>query len=168
MSKKLIQSNKNILNRYLRPCEISDEMALRDVYEDAIRTCDKSMYSQEQINAWSSLAYLPGILDKPLNQGVGWVSCVNETVEAFALRYPLDRLALLYCRGRSSRQGHASALLHQIEADSLKDKLINLKTEASLCSYQLLLRHGWTIIAPEEIQIGGVHFSRYLMEKTLY
>ncbi len=143
-------------------------MALREVYEDAIRTCDKSLYSQEQIEAWSALAYLPGILDKPLKQGVGWVSCVNQTIEAFALKYPANRLALLYCRGRSSRQGHATDLLHQIEKDTLNNRPITIKTEASLCSYQLLLRHKWTIIAPEEILIGGVHFSRYLMEKTLY
>ena len=143
-------------------------MALREVYDDAIRTCEKSLYTQEQIEAWSALAYLPGILDKPLKQGVGWVSCVNQTIEAFALKYPHNRLALLYCRGRSSRQGHATALLEKIEEDTLQYRPITLKTEASLCSYQLLLRHGWTIIAPEEIQIGGVHFSRYLMEKTLH
>ncbi len=143
-------------------------MALREVYEDAIQTCDKSLYSQEQIDAWSALAYLPGVLDKTLQYGFGWVSCVNSKIEAFALRYPYNRLALLYCRGRSSRQGHATALLHQIEEDTLKDRPINLKTEASLLSYQLLLRHGWTIIAPEKIEIGGVSFSRYLMEKNLY
>ena len=142
-------------------------MVLREVYEDAIQACDKSLYSQKQIEAWSSLAYLPGILDKPLKQGEGWVSCVDKTIEAFAIKYPHDRLALMYCRGRSSRQGHATALLHKIEEDTFLDRPINLKTEASLCSYQLLLRHGWTIIAPQEIQIGGVHFSRYLMEKTL-
>ena len=152
----------------MRPCESTDEIALREVYEDAIRTCNNSIYSQEQLDAWSALAHLPGVLDKPLKHGVGWVSCVNKTIEAFALKYPQNRLALLYCRGRSSRQGHATALLHQIEEDTRKARLINLKTEASLCSYQLLLRHGWKIIAPEEIQIGGVPFSRYLMEKTLY
>ena len=157
----------NSLNRYLRPCDNSDEMVLREVYEDAIQTCDKSLYSQEQIEAWSSLAYLPGVLDKPLNQGEGWVSCVDDTIEAFALKYPQNRLALLYCRGRSSRQGHATALLHQIEKDTVQHRPFNLKTEASLCSYQIFLRHGWKIIAPQEIQIGGVHFSRYLMEKTL-
>ena len=152
----------------MRRCESSDEIALREVYEDAIRTCDKSLYSQEQIESWSALAYLPGILDKPLKQGVGWVSCVDKPIEAFALKYPHNRLALLYCRGRSSRQGHATDLLHQIEEDTFKDRPITLKTEASLCSYQLLLRHGWTIITPEEIKIGGVNFSRYLMEKTLH
>ena len=168
MSENLASFNENTLNRYLRPCKSSDEMDLREVYEDAIRTCDKCLYSQEQIDAWSALAYLPGILDKPLINGFGWVSCVNKRIEAFALRYPQNRLALLYCRGRSSRQGHATALLQQIEEDARKARSINLKTEASLCSYQLLLRHGWRIIAPEEIQIGGVNFSRYLMEKTLF
>ena len=152
----------------MRPCESSDEMVLREVYEDAIRTCDKSLYSQEQIEAWSALAYLPGILDKPLKHGVGWVSCVNHTIEAFALQYPYNRLALLYCRGRSSRQGHATALLNKIEEDTLKNRPIKLKTEASLCSYPLLLRHGWTIVSPEEIKIGGIHFSRYVMEKNLH
>tara|TARA_B100001250_G_scaffold235437_1_gene202214 strand:+ start:88 stop:546 length:459 start_codon:yes stop_codon:yes gene_type:complete len=152
----------------LRPCDSSDEIVLREVYEDAIRNCDKSLYSQEQIDAWTALAYLPGVLDKPLKHGCGWVSCVNHTIEAFALKYPQNRLALLYCRGRSSRQGHATALLHQIEEDTRKDRLFNLKTEASLCSFKLLLRHGWRIIAPEKLQIGGVYFSRYLMEKTLH
>ena len=168
MSENLASISRKSLKRYLRPCESSDELALREVYEDAIRTCENSSYSKEQIEAWSALAYLPGILDKPLKQGVGWVSCVDKTIEAFALRYPTNRLALLYCRGRSSRQGHATALLHQIEEDTLKDRPINLKTEASLCSYKLLLSHGWTITAPEEIQIGGVRFLRYLMAKTLY
>ena len=96
------------------------------------------------------------------------MSCVNKTIEAFALKYPQNRLALLYCRGRSSRQGHATSLLYQIEEDTRKERPINLKTEASLCSYKLLLRHGWRIITPEELQIGGVYFSRYLMEKTLH
>ena len=152
----------------MRPCESSDEMALREVYDDAIRTCDKSLYTEEQIQAWSALAYLPGVLDKPLKYGWGWASCVGKTIEAFALQYPQNRLALLYCRGRSSRQGHATALLQQFEEDTSQERPINLKTEASLCSYKLLLRHGWKIIAPEEIEIGGVRFSRYLMEKTLY
>ena len=141
-------------------------MALREVYENAIRTCDKGLYSQEQIDAWSALAYLPKVLDQALTKGVGWVSCVNNDIEAFALKYPQNRLALLYCRGRSARQGHATALLHQIDEDTRKERPIKLITEASLCSYKLLLRHGWSIVAPEDIQIGGVNFSRYLMEKT--
>ena len=126
------------------------------------------MYSQAQIDAWSSLSFLPGVLDKPLQLGKCWVSCIDKEIEAFGVRYPSHRLALLYSRGRSFRQGHATALLQCIELEALHEGQTSLITEASLCSYKLLLRHGWRIIAPEEFQIGGVHFSRYLMEKTLH
>ena len=141
-------------------------MVLREVYEDAICHSANALYSQEQIDAWSGLAYLPGVLDKPLTEGKGWASCVNSVIEAFAVKYPKDRLALLYCRGRSSRQGHATDLLKKIDEEVQEDEIIRLSTEASLFSYQLFLRHGWTIISPETIKIGGVAFCRYLMEKN--
>ncbi len=152
-------------NRYLRPLQSSDQIVLREVYEDAICTAANSFYSQEQIDAWSGLAYLPGVLDKPLNEGKGWASCVDSVIEAFAVKYPKDRLALLYCRGRSSRQGHATDLLNKIDEDAQEDEIMRLSTEASLFSYQLFLSHGWKTISPETIKIGGVIFCRYLMEK---
>ncbi len=140
-------------------------MVLREVYEDAICTSSNSLYSEEQIDAWSGLAYLPGVLDKPLTEGKGWASCVDSVIEAFAVKYPQDRLALLYCRGRSSRQGHATDLLNKIDEEAQEDQTIRLSTEASLFSYQLFLNHGWKTISPETIKIGGVIFYRYLMEK---
>ena len=143
-------------------------MVLREVYVDAICTAANTLYSQEQIDAWSGLAYLPGVLDKPFKEGKGWVSCVDSVIEAFAVKYPKDRLALLYCRGRSSRQGHATDLLNKIDAEAKADKTIRLSTEASLFSYQLFLSHGWEIISPETMKIGGVDFCRYLMEKKFY
>lgn len=152
-------------NRYLRPLHSSDQIVLREIYEDAICTSANALYTQEQIDAWSGLAYLPGVLDKTLTEGKGWASCVDLAIEAFVVKYPKDRLALLYCRGRSSRQGHATDLLNKIEEEAQEDEIIRLSTEASLFSYQLFLKHGWKTIAPETIKIGGVSFYRYLMEK---
>ena len=56
-------------------------------------------------------------------------------------------------------------LLNKIDEEAQEDETIRLSTEASLLSYQLFLSHGWEIISPETIKIGGVPFSRYLMEK---
>ena len=140
-------------------------MVLREVYEDAICTTANDLYSQEQIQAWSALAYLPGVLDKSLQEGKGWASCVDSVIEAFAVNFPKDRLALLYCRGRSSRQGHATDLLNRIDEEAQEDETIRLSTEASLFSYKLFLSHGWKLISPEIIKLGGVSFCRYLMEK---
>lgn len=74
---------------------------------------------------------------------------------------------MLYCRGRAARQGHARALLDQIEADACAQGLTRLRTEASQLSRPLLQRLGWQVVAPETIAIGGIPFERYAMVKPL-
>ncbi len=151
----------------LKELLVSHHPCVRSIYEDAIQSQCQDLYSREQIIAWSSLAWLPGILDRTLNEGKGWISTDNDLIEAFAVRYPINRLALIYCRGRSARQGHATQLLKQIEADALVDGQSVLITEASLLSYPLLLRYGWSIKSLEKIKISGISFDRYLMIKKL-
>ena len=148
----------------LRPIVPSDEGLLREIYADAIETQTRALYSEQQVQAWSALAWLPGVLDRTLREGCGWISGGDA---AFAIRDPRDRLALLYCRGRAARQGHAGALLDRIEADAAQDGVTCLRTEASQCSRSLLERRGWTVVAPETIAIAGVMFERYRMERQL-
>ena len=148
----------------LRPIRPSDHALLREIYADAIESQAGTLYSPEQVKAWAALAWLPGVLDRSLEEGRGWISGWDD---AFAVRYPAARLALLYCRGRSAGQGHASALLKQIEQDAWDQGVERLATEASAMSRPLLLRRGWKLIAPETIKIAGVIFERYRMEKLL-
>ena len=148
----------------LRLVSPADHGLLREIYADAIETQAPALYTRDQVQAWAALAWLPGVLDRTLADGVGWISGVDE---AFAIRYPEDRLALLYCRGRAARQGHARALLDQIEADARAQGIASLRTEASQLSRPLLQRRGWRLVAPETIAIGGSPFERYSMVKPL-
>ena len=151
----------------LRELLDSDHLSVREVYQDSIQSQGHIFYSKDQIQAWSSLAWLPGVLDRPLSEGIGWISLEKKLVVAFAVRYPFDRLALLYCRGQYARRGHASLLLDQVEKEACDEGQTRLVTEASRFSYPLLLRRGWVLTAIEQIQIGGVSFERYLMERIL-
>ena len=121
---------------HLRLIRAEDNPELRDVYVDSIKSQAPSFYSTSQIEAWVALAYLPSVFARPLDEGRGWVLLKRNMIEAFALRYPLDRLALLYCRGRSSRKGYANTLLERIESESAEEGLKLLTTEASLLSYK--------------------------------
>ena len=151
----------------LQPLRPSDCIAVRDIYADAIESQGEDLYTKEQIQAWVGLAWLPGVLDTPLTEGRGWISLENQHLAAFAVRYPLNRLALLYCRGQFGRRGHASLLLDQIEHEAFEEGQTSLITEASFFSYSLLLRRGWEFIATEKIEIAGVSFDRYLMKRDL-
>ena len=148
----------------LRRAHSSDHRLLREIYTDAIETQAVLLYTPEQIRAWAALAWLPGVLDRTLAEGHGWISGIDA---AFAIRDPRDRLSLLYCRGREARRGHGSALLAQIENDARADGVERLRTEASQLSRPLLERRGWLVVAPETITIGGVSFERYRMEIVL-
>ena len=142
----------------------ADEILLREIYADAIESQAPQLYSDQQVKSWAALAWLPGVLDQTLNQGSGWISGEDA---AFAVRYPQDRLALLYCRGRAARQGHGKALLERLEADAIADGVRSLRTEASQFSRPLFERYGWSLVAPETITIAGVAFERYRMHKAL-
>ncbi len=158
------QFNSSVQLRVIRR---EDNSALKDVYVDSIRSLAPHCYSNTQIEAWVGLANLPRIFDRSLDEGRGWVLVQRNIIEAFALRYPLDRLALLYCRGRSSRKGYATMLLERIETESAEEGLQLLSTEASLLSYPLLKRRGWVENSIEEILIAGISFERYRMFKRL-
>ncbi len=151
----------------LRSIRNTDYLCVRDVYADSIHSQGGTLYSNDQLQAWSSLASLPGIFDRALEEGKGWLIVQKNVAEAFAIRFPLDRLALLYCRGRSTRQGFATMLLERVELDALEEKVEILFTEASLFSYPLLLKCGWINQSLEKIKIAGIPFDRYRMYKKL-
>ena len=147
--------------RLIRP---TDSQLLREIYVDAIQTQAAQAYSPDQIRAWANLAWLPGLFDRTLEEGQGWISGIDD---GFAIRHPANRLSMLYCRGRSSRQGHGSALVQAIEDDAQRLGIQRLQTEASLLSWPMLEQRGWTVIAPEPFMIAGVPFVRFQMEKIL-
>ena len=149
----------------LRPLELADHAALREIYLEAVHHADPLLYSEPQRNAWSHWA---DQLQPSLSRGRGLVSCAPEgTAEAFALRDPADRIALLYCRPRSQRQGRARQLLQALEQQARGEGCRQLTTEASLLSQPLFSAEGWQVGWREALLIQGVPFRRFRMHKQL-
>ena len=149
----------------LRRIQSTDAALLREIYADAIDSQARGLYSEEQIQAWMSLAWLPGVLDRWFREGDGWISGEGA---AFAVRHPEDRLALLYCRGCASRQGHGMALVKRIECDARADGVQRVHAEASLLSRPLLERCHWQCLGVEVFMVAGVPFEHHRMERQLH
>ena len=143
-----------------------DQLNLKKLYFDSIISIDESIYSKDQKRAWASQAWENKNFDLSINEGKGWLISKNETILAFATRYPNNRIALLYCRGDSQRKGYGTILLNKLEKDSQKEGIHALSTEASLLSYKLFLRNNWEIIRKEKIIIKNIIFERYKMIKN--
>lgn len=154
----------------LRPLLTADLPELVELYRDAVLSQTPALYSDRQVQAWADHAAGAAGLAQALARGVGLASCApppQRSIEAFALLDPLDRLSLLYCRGRSSRQGRATALLEALEPMARERGCRRLRTEASQLSRPLLQRLGWCVEAQEEVLFAGVLFQRWRMIKDL-
>ncbi len=153
----------------LRPLTPADHDALVEVYRDAVLSQTQGLYSQDQIEAWAHHPARSTALHHPLREGFGLASVAvgQPAIEAFGILHPPDRLALLYCRGRSCRQGRASAILLALEQHAAGQGIPRLRTEASQLSRPLLLRHGWQVAEEERVLFAGEWFRRWRMIRDL-
>jgi GNAT superfamily N-acetyltransferase len=154
----------------IRPLLPEDWDQVVDVYADAVRTQAAPWYRPEQIDAWALHPIDDPTFTEILARGHGLVGCPVDqpwNVEGFALLDPGDRLSLLYCRGRSSRQGLATRLVRGLEAKARAEGQRRLRTEASRLSRPLLERLGWSVDQEEEIVFAGQPFVRWRMSTPL-
>ena len=150
----------------LRQITKKDQLDLKKVYFDSINSIDEKIYNRDQKIAWCSQAWGNPIFDITINNGKGWLLCKNSEVIAFLIRYPFDRIALFYCRGKYKRKGFGTKLLCKIEKEAKLEGLKYLTTEASLISYKLFLNNNWQITSKEKININSRIFERYKMKKN--
>ena len=153
----------------LRLLTAADLPQLVEVYRDAVLSQTPPLYDRAQVQAWAEHASGSHALVAPLREGYGLASLGEgtSTIEAFGILHPEDRLALLYCRGRSSRQGRAGVILSALEQRACSRGVARLRTEASQLSKPLLERCGWQIDAEETVLFAGIHFRRWRMVKAL-
>ena len=116
----------------LRQITIKDQLELKKVYFDSIQSLDEKIYSQEQKRSWSSQAWNNPNFDNSLIERKGGLIRKQGIIIAFGTRYPTDRIALFYCKGKFQRKGYGSRLLHKLEDEAKREGLDSLCTEASL------------------------------------
>jgi GNAT superfamily N-acetyltransferase len=150
----------------LRQITIKDQIELKKVYFDSIQSLDEKIYNKEQKRAWSSQAWDNPNFDKSVIKGKGWLLSEKGIIIAFATRYPKNRIALFYCKGKFQRKGCGTKLLQKLENEAKIDGLKSLSTEASLISYRLFLKNEWRILRKEKVNINNIFFERYKMEKN--
>jgi len=151
----------------LRQITIKDQLELKKVYFDSIQSLDEKIYSKEQKRAWSSQAWNNPNFEKSITKGKGWLLSEKGIIVAFATRYPNNRIALFYCKGKFQRRGCGSKLLYKLEDEANKEDIDTLLTEASLISYELFLKKEWKIVRKEKVTINNIFFERYKMIKNL-
>ena len=150
----------------LKQIRKKDQLELKKIYFDSILSISDAIYSKEQKIAWSSQAWDNKEFQRTINKGKGWLVHDKENYIAFAIRYPKNRIALIYCKGKYQGLGLGEKLLTKIENEARKEGQKFLITEASLIGYKLFQKNNWQIIRKEKINIKNIIFERYKMIKN--
>ena len=151
----------------LRQITIKDQINLKRIYFDSIQSIDEKIYNKEQKLAWSSQAWVNLEFHESITKGKGFiVEDLNKKI-GFAIRYPKNKLSLLYVRGNFRGEGIGNMLINAIEKEALNEGIPSIHTEASLLSYKLFLKNNWKEIRKEKIIIQNITFNRYNMFKYL-
>ena len=149
----------------LRKITKKDLLELKKIYFDSILSINEELYDMEQKIAWSSQAWDNPNFDKAIENGKGWLIHEKENLIAFVTRFPRNKIALFYCKGKNKRVGLGTTLLKKTEEDAKREGLTFLITEASLISFNLFKKNNWQIIRKEKIIIKNKIFERYKMIK---
>ena len=113
----------------LRQITIKDQITLKKIYFDSINSIDEKIYSKKQKLVWSSQAWMNLEFHKSITRGKGFMmEDLNKKI-GFAIRYPENKLSLLYVRGIFRRRGIGNVLIKAIEKEASNERISSIQTD---------------------------------------
>lgn len=149
----------------IRQAKTTDLPAIRALFRNTIQQVNKRDYSPEQIAIWSATA----------DDKTKWLARFDsqhflvaeqddKTVGFTSLDESTGYLDLLYVHHQFQGQGIGKALLQAIIQHAKTIDLQRLTTEASITAKPLFEKLGFTVITPQDKELGGLVFRNYVME----
>lgn len=152
----------------IRDYQETDLSSLELIYHDAVMAQGRQGYSDDQVAVWASFPYLyPDEFKALIRDGYTRIMAFQQIPVAFATLHPDDHLALLYVLAEHTGRGLAGRLCADIEAEAARRGVARLRTDASLLSKPLFEQRGFLLLSRQQVNRGGLVFTRFLMEKPL-
>lgn len=145
----------------------ADLAQLRQLFRDTVLAIDQKYYSVPQLQAWASawmneerwrhkFRWQHLFVAEKENHPVGFCSLSHD-----------GHLDLFYVHRDYQRQGIASALLKTAETRANQNLIKLLNTESSKSAYDFFIRHGFSVMTRQTVEINGISMENFTMQKKL-
>jgi putative acetyltransferase len=148
--------------RSYRPDDLDAVIA---VFLGAIQQVASRDYAPAQVDAWAQVdraGWAARRLSRPT-----WIAVAGETVVGFTDLEPDGHLDMMFVHPAHQGAGIATALLATAEAAARTQGLRRIFTEASITAKPFFERRGFSVIAPQLVEIRGQTLRNFRMGKTL-
>jgi len=149
----------------IRPYRPADVDLLIDIFLSAVRETASRNYTAAQIAAWTGQRtdrdqWLARRASRPT-----WVAEAGGEIAGFTDLEPDGHVDMLFVHPAWQRRGVAGALLRHVEDQARAAGLGRLFTEASITARPVFERHGFRVVAAQDVAIGGQLLRNFRMEK---
>ncbi len=152
----------------VRPFHPRDAVALRGIFRQAVLVGAAGHYDAAQRAAWAGAAALPPAWPARLGDQITLVAeAAGGPPLGFMTLGHDGHLDLAFVRPESRGTGVAAALLGAIVAEARARSIAPLTTEASHLARPFFLRHGWTLLAEQQVELNGITLTNFRMELRL-
>jgi len=150
-----------------RPFQPSDLEQVIGVYRAAIHTLAAPFYTAEELAAWAPQQMDADKWRQRLASVRVIVAEVDGTIAGFLTYDVTGHIDMLFIHPRFARQGLATRLYLDAEAELRKAPMSTVFTEASLAARPFFERHGFQVDAEEFSECRGQKLHRFRMSKKL-
>ena len=140
---------------------------LADIYRQSVRQIARALYTQQQVNAWSTFPDQPDEFREFILKPQTHLMQKNDNIIAFCGLETNGHIASLYVHPDYHRQGYGTQILVYVLNIGKKLGIKRFFTEASFFSQPVFSRQSFTIVTMETVNYGDVAFDRYKMEKLI-
>ena len=154
----------------VRPYRPADALPLRQVFWRAVQEGAASAYDQRQRDAWARAPEAPPDWPDRLGRQITLVAEATEgdaSPVGFMTLGHDGHLDLAFVLPEAMGGGAAAALHDRLLAEAAARGMDRLTTEASHLARRFLLKQGWTELAAQEVEIGGVRLVNFRMAKRV-
>jgi len=151
----------------LRPFQPPDLEQVIGVYRAAIHTLAAPFYTAEELSAWAPRDMDADKWQQQLASVRAIVAEEDGTVAGFLTYDLVGHIHMLFIHPRFARQGLATRLYLDAEAELRKAPISTIFTEVSLAARPFFEHHGFQVDADEFSECRGQKLHRFRMSKKI-
>lgn len=151
----------------LRLFDPADLPAILALFQGTVRRVNSRDYSLEQVKAWAPDELNAERWHERLTKAVTLVAVLeNGEVVGFGDLEANGHIDCLYTHADHQGRGIGGLILAALEEHARALGLQRLFTEASITARPFFEKHGFGVLAEQQVELRGVTFINYRMEKT--
>jgi len=152
----------------IQPYTADRAQEMADLFQRSVHAIDRTLYTNEQLNAWAPSPVDYGAWQRRLARKQPWLALHHDRVVGFIELDPDGHIDALYTDPELQRRGIASLLYRRLERTARERGLGRLRVEASAVARPFFTRQGFRLQGTQRVVRQGMVLLNFRMQKSLH